>query len=294
MTRFSHMLLLFLAMLYAGSPALADSWPPPSKQLYLSADKTVRLTVEPCKPGRKDSYDCADGDQSHATGILQQKRKSGGWTEIWRKTLANKVAPTSALVTNSGQFIVTFDNWYGTGFGKNVVAIYNAEGLLIRSFALSDIVPQNYIDAMPHSISSINWSGEHKFTSVQDQLILQIVVPVAQPIEDDYRDNDGYVDFHIDLATGQLVPPSGREWERAKAAVATVNAAQLEWAQQRRRFLTEPLLGPAVNSVQNLRAYVIEGFERLNVDDPDAFAFEVVLPVPGHKGYDFGRSWIGG
>ena len=303
MVSLRHLIVLLLTIFCVESIARADSWAPAKIETYLSADKQSRLTVTPRELTSNLAYfqDKVDGKEhsgqresgnAKARGLLERKDPSGKWTKVWEKPLINDVSPVSALVANGGKYVVTFDNWHSTGYGNDAVVIYDEKGSLIRSFALTDIVSESYFNAMPRSASSIQWSGDHKLTSREDQLALQIVVPVAQPKENDYSRNDGYLDLYIYLETGKLIPPSGADWERANQAVKTVNAFQLASEQERRRYLTDPLLGPASYEEGELHSYLREAFSRLTSNWQEDSASTTVLRLPAAKDYAPSEKWV--
>ena len=70
--------------------------------------------------------------------------------------LTNVAAPILTRITDDG-VLITVDNWYSTGAGE-VVAIYNADGTLLKSYQLTDLFPnRKQFEELPRSVSSINW-----------------------------------------------------------------------------------------------------------------------------------------
>ncbi len=59
------------------------------------------------------------------------------------------------FVANDGG-LVTLDNWHNTGYGT-AVAIYAADGKLVKAYALADIFDKQEIEAFAQSVSSIHW-----------------------------------------------------------------------------------------------------------------------------------------
>lgn len=212
---------LLLAGLLLPSSASADSWSDPETRTYLSENRQLRLTVIPSLgkrgPAAGQTVD-PRAQRDRAVGVLE--RKTGrDWQGVWTRPLSNIVAPTKALVTNNGQRIVTFDNWYNTGIGKDVVAIYGPDGRPIRAYGLADLMPQSYVDALPHSVSSIQWYGEHILSPDERKVIVRIV-----DVTTDYP-NIRYHDLPIDLATGKAEPFQGPE--RGLASPVTIGIAVL-------------------------------------------------------------------
>jgi hypothetical protein len=203
--------LIGAVALAAASPAIADSWIPATRTSYLSPDKAMRLTVVPRDLENQLAYftDKVDGKEPagqrrggepRALGILE-RRSGQTWTKVWEVPLVNEVAPVRALVANGGGHIVTFDNWHSVGFGDNVVVIYRGDGSLVRAMKLTDILPEDYVRALPTSVSSMWWGGEHELSRDGRKVVLKVVVPSGRGSIGSPR---GYVDVRIDLATGAV------------------------------------------------------------------------------------------
>jgi hypothetical protein len=178
-----------LAVLLAPVAAFADEWLPPTTETYYSSDRRVRLTVTPrdiANPlayfegkvrDEKQAGQRPGSAQTFALGVLERLGDGGHWMVVWDRRLVNDVAPAKALVSNSGRYVVTFDDWYSVGLGENVVVIYGHDGSLIRHLLLSDLLPDYYIKALPRSVSSLWWGGEHRIAESSDTLILKIAIP---------------------------------------------------------------------------------------------------------------------
>ncbi len=277
--------LISVVALFAASPAFADSWLPAERRSYLSPDKAVRLTVVPRGLKNQLAYftDKVDGQepagQRHdgeprALGILE-RRSGKAWNKIWEAPLVNDVAPVHALVANGGGHIVTFDNWHSAGFGDNVVVIYRGDGSLVRTMKLTDILPEDYVRALPTSVSSMWWGGEHVLSRGGRQVVLKVVVPSGRgsigtpPL--------GYVDVKIDLETGTVAPLEGPAWVRAMAAAAPLTArSKAEEANWRTRLIA-PLARPSGTDEHDWRRYLYQAVQRL-------------APASAHVGFD--TVWI--
>ena len=190
----------------------ADSWMPPEVETYFSADGRARLTVTPRgvddplqyfedkERGREPAGQRPGSAPTRAAGRLELRGEDGSWNMLWERPLLNEVAPVSALVSNDGAYVVTFDNWHSIGVGSNVVVIYGAEGDAVRSFRLDEVVPAYMTDAFATSVSSRYWHGQG--TRIEGgQLRLAIVEPGSDLLT---SARAFYVD--IDLATGSVAP----------------------------------------------------------------------------------------
>lgn len=116
--------------------------------------------------------------------------------------LVHQDLPHKALVSNDGRHVVTFDGWYSTGYGPNVVVIYQEDGTVTRHLALEDFLSQQEIFSLPRA-RSIDWSGDHFIREDDGALVLRVVRPVCVPTEEPR----GFFDVEIDLETGTLLQP---------------------------------------------------------------------------------------
>lgn len=117
--------------------------------------------------------------------------------KLWKVQLDNEVSPVSALVSDDGNYVITFDNWHGVGYGDNVVTIYNGTtGKLVKKLGLSDFLTESDIYNLPASVSSMHWHGTHHIDYEKKQLILKVVKPSKK---------DEFFDVHIDLTVGKVL-----------------------------------------------------------------------------------------
>ncbi|MEG3086067.1 hypothetical protein [Sphingomonas sp. PB4P5] len=276
--------LMVAATLLAASPAFADSWMPAERKSYLSSDKATRLTVVPRdlenqlayfsdKVEGKEPAGQRRGGEPRALGILE-RRSGQAWTKVWEGPLVNEVAPVHALVANGGGHVVTFDNWHSAGFGDNVVVIYRGDGSVVRTMKLADILPEDYVRALPTSVSSMWWGGEHELSRDGRQVVLKVVVPSGRGSIGSPR---GFVDVTIDLATGAVVPLAGPAWDQAMAAAAPLaarsKAAEATW----RAALISPLDPPLSAKEIDWSRYLYQAVKRL-------------APISAQRGFD--PVWI--
>lgn len=219
-------------------------------------------------------------------GGLERRDADGQWSLVWDRPLVNEVGPVSALVSDAGDYVVTFDNWHSVGLGDNVVVLYDARGMVIRSLALTDIVPETYAAALPRSVSSLWWAGDHRIEG--GRLILQLRRPSSEPAEDEPR----YVEASIDLSSGRVLPLDGPDWRAALEEAGRVRAQQAEAeaiAVTRRRA---PLTGPANGDEAAWHAYLREAFYRLDPDGSETHPLVEVLRRPDAGDYDASVAWL--
>ncbi|WP_343626453.1 hypothetical protein [Roseateles puraquae] len=224
--------------------ARADSWLAPCPKAYLAPSGAYRFIVMPRGP--LDTLSCTRAaDQPEfagrltslhrATGTLE--RQTGGrWVPVWAHELSNEVSPVQAAVSDTGR-VATFDNWHGVGWGDDVVVLFDAQGRLVRQMGLADFLPRTYVHALPQSVSSILWGGEHAFTADGQSLQLQVVVPDADPSRPRPGDErPPLVTLLVEADTGRVAPQAPVAWAQALAqarqADVVLCAEEVAWFQR--------------------------------------------------------------
>ncbi|MBI2088738.1 MAG: hypothetical protein HYT78_08325 [Deltaproteobacteria bacterium] len=208
----SLFLVLVVALLLPPAPAYADSWALPVTRDYFSENRDFRFTVIPRelrsqlgyfsdKVTGRDPAGQLPGGALAATGILSRRRADGSYNPVWQKTLSNDVAPVSAIVSPSGEYVVTFDNWHSMGYGRNVVVIYGPDGMVIREFGLNDLLSTDETERLPRTVSSIWWGRGHHFDESGKFLVLRIAANRKMPSDRDAQ----FRLLHIELATGRVL-----------------------------------------------------------------------------------------
>lgn len=165
-------ILIILTFLLADKLS-ADSWAPPKITDYYNSDSTFYVKIYPqhipdkyyewvkALPKKKKKFHPVD------TLVIPCYAKmykviDGEDRLIWEQKLINRVAPVTAIVSNDGKFLVTFDNWHSMGYGVDVMVYYNEKGELIKRHMLEDISPFP-INAYEISISSMWWRCGQEF-----------------------------------------------------------------------------------------------------------------------------------
>lgn len=293
--------IAFASLIVVSLNLRADSWAPPQVETYLSADKRFRFTATPRdlagplryfegKQRGDDKPGQATGSKAIAPrGLLEQSIGNGRWKIVWQRDLVNDVAPVSALVSNSGAYVVTFDNWHFMGFGDDAIVIYGPQGGLIRALGLDDILPDYYVKALPRSVSSLHWSGDHTIDQPTGVVMLKIVVPTDRQ---NPADTETYIDVGIDLATGAVRTPTDGSWERALAEAARTRKAQeAAEAAEDARFRA-PLVAPTTTAEVEWHNYLREAFFRLDPDWNDGYPTVQVLRDPKAADYAPSEIWL--
>lgn len=204
--------LFVLALLvgFAGI-AFADSWAMPKRQRYCSADGQYCLEVEP-KPiesqlryfddhvKNADNPGAGSGKPRTASATLLS-RVGVEYTRVRSFPLLNEVAPVSALVSADGRYFVTFDNWHSMGYGDDVVVLYRGDGTVIRKYSLVQLLSEKRVASLPHTVSSIWWSGTHRLDEKRGELVLQVAAEGSQAFDE----NRKYSELRLSLSSGEIV-----------------------------------------------------------------------------------------
>jgi len=195
--------------------ASADSWRLPKKEKYFSPNKKYYLEVTPKKVESQLKYfeDKVEGGNNtgalkgvkdnRAKGAFYARRADGKYSKKWEYPLVNEVSPVSALVSDGGDYVITFDNWHSVGYGDDVVVIYRSNGTLVKKFGLEDILTEGDIETLPHSVSSIGWGGEHYIDEANGHLVLKVVSNGKSSWDDGAK----FYELTIELATGRPRKP---------------------------------------------------------------------------------------
>jgi hypothetical protein len=178
-----RLIILFILTLFSVK-TYSDTWENPSVKKYLSGNGEFLLIVFPAEipanyfkwkesnPNQKDRFAAKDSTIIMCHATLNQIFNNDT-IEIWNKKFINQVAPVSAIISNDGKTVVTFDNWYSMGYGLDILVIYDQYGGLIKRFQLEDVSPIP-INELPMTISSIRWNCGAKFiTNVSFEICVQ-------------------------------------------------------------------------------------------------------------------------
>lgn len=279
------------------SAASADSWAPATKVVVESPDRQHRFTMTPRELSSNLAYfeDAVDGKpkpgqrpgrDTSARGRLEVRSPGGRWTTVWDKPLVNDVAPVDVLVAPSGRVVATLDNWHFVGRGDNVLVFYGADGRLIRSLKLSDLLPDYYIKALPSSVSSTQWRSDVRFDSDG-----KLMIPILQP-SDDRSDDSRSVEVVVDPMVGGILPLDPAKWSAALDAGRRVAAARDEDERKSRDAFIAPLLGPTTIGEREWHQYLSEAFFRLDPDWKENSPATKILRSPQSADYKPSVEWL--
>lgn len=207
MKRTLALALAAAAALLTGS-AQADSFLPPSVREARSASGEWVVTVIPA------SLSCAldeSGCEPAARAVIEMEvRGYRGRGRVVR--LVNETAPGRAYITDDGARLLTVDDYASYGVGPNVLVVYGEQGEVIARHALGDFLPDDYVNGLPHTVSTLRWlAGEPRIEAGTHRAIIPIVL--VGP-EQGY-DIQGSLDLTLDLDTGEIEHPSGAAFDNA-------------------------------------------------------------------------------
>ncbi len=198
------------AVVTCGLRVFADSWALPQPHKYYSENKRYYVEVIPRvlesdlkyfedKAAKKEPAGSKPGvANNYCRGVFYRQKEGATYEKVWESRLSNDVAPVSALVSDGGEYFVTFDNWHTVGYGDDVVVIYGPGGKLVKKLALSDIVPTT--SNLPRSVSSIFWGGKHYINERSLQLVLKVLSGWSP-----HQEEGEYREVRVDLRTGEFV-----------------------------------------------------------------------------------------
>ncbi|HYH47483.1 MAG TPA: hypothetical protein VEG34_17515, partial [Thermoanaerobaculia bacterium] len=113
----------------------------PGPEVYVSGNGQFAVAIVPKPRERRPGggLQAAPGEPG-TEALVHAVDRSGEPHLAGRFALAHEAEPLDALVSDDGQFLITFGNWSYFGDNKEAVAIYRTDGSLVRSLALGDIL----------------------------------------------------------------------------------------------------------------------------------------------------------
>ncbi|WP_230635857.1 hypothetical protein [Sphingomonas sp. Leaf4] len=276
-------------------PSCADSWELPEVMTYPSANGRARMIVTPRDLDSQLAYfeDMVDGkatpgqreDGSKAARARVETIQGGQWRVVWDRPIPNGVAPVKAIVRDDGRYAATFDDWHGTGYGPNAVVLYGPDGKVVRRLSLGDVLPAFYVDALPHSVSSIDWRGVPRFSDNGSRIMLPIVIP-----EHGYVRDARTVDLTIRVSDGAASFADAWDWGRARTAGCRVYRAKLAAEAEHKAAFLAPLRRPTINDERSWHDYLNEARARRFGDGRSSWT--TVLRKPDAPDYAVSEGWV--
>ncbi|HEX3129621.1 MAG TPA: energy transducer TonB [Thermoanaerobaculia bacterium] len=206
---------ILFAFWSVAATCVADSWSLPKTQTVYSKNRQFAVTIIPRQLAGQLEYfqDKVEGraDAGAAAGVANNWPRALFYSVDPKQQLnlaaefklVNEVAPVTALVSNDGQYLATFDNWHSRGYGNDAIVIYHTDGSLVRSLSLEDVLTAKDIAVLPRSVSSIQWGAQHSIDEDRHLLVLRIARCTGQDL---CLEMPPEVAIH--LADGTLVRPA--------------------------------------------------------------------------------------
>lgn len=209
--------ILFFTVFMNGQ-VRADSWDLPEPRKYYSSNREYCLRIIPRRLTSRYDYfrDGKDGKKNpgspeglkdnYCRAILYKRGSDEKYHQEWSIQLVNDVAPVFALISNNGNYVVTFDNWHFVGEGDDVVVIYDQKGKLIKKLALEEFVPSDRASKILRTATSRWWwGGKHYLDEANNVLVLKISSKGQVRINLQELENEPQaLEVHINLKTGAL------------------------------------------------------------------------------------------
>jgi hypothetical protein len=243
-----------------GTVAKADDVPPPPKiRKFYSSNRQYSVEITAKTRETRLRYPTAEFYVRAADGSYQRTAKFG---------LVNDLVPVSAIVSDDGRHLVTFDEWHYLGRGDRVVVIYRSNGHLVRKFALNDILTERDIETLPATVSSTWWGGTHYIDQTNSLLILKIVANRKYPWDEEVA----FRELGIELATGTAKVPKRNLFPQPRVFVSDATAAVLETS------------GIPTNPVCTSSDKSFDSNDAVRVSTGELFAKAKALPLPAYHG----------
>jgi hypothetical protein len=165
--------LIIVSLLLVSIISRADIWPNEKTTDFYSANRLFMLRVVPrfvpekyykwerSSTKKRDRFNEKDTVIVPCHAFLY-KISNTDTTIVWERNLINMFSPVSALISNDGMSVITFDSWYGLGYGVDVMVVYNEKGDLRKRYSLEEISPFP-INDFRFTISSIIWKEDCKY-----------------------------------------------------------------------------------------------------------------------------------
>ena len=139
---FLNVFIALLLCILPIRPLIADTWQAPTTATYRSENASFEVVVTPARGAPRATLRQKDGQP---------------WITVWDAQLINKLAPVSAMVHDSGRYVVTFDEW--SSVGEKPVVIYGKGGHLVAELKLADLNLERHRN-IEQSVSSYWWNQD--------------------------------------------------------------------------------------------------------------------------------------
>jgi hypothetical protein len=99
----------------------------------------------------------AVGDSAHRIVLYKLDQDKEAFSLQRSITHVGPHAPNHALITNDGEYLVTFDSSFSIGTGKHVVVVYGKSGRSLKTWSLEEILTPQDLNLVVRSVSNRRW-----------------------------------------------------------------------------------------------------------------------------------------
>lgn len=210
--------LLFSIVLFGLASSRADTVTAPPVVAYADTKRNFIFTVIPARyqeiesplPSIEPALKKALAANTTGIGVLLAYNESvNAYSTQWIRPLAGEITPTSALVADDGQTVVTFSSKFTGDESAPMIAIYNAEGLPVRTLSLKDLVGSREAWEFPQTETTIFWGRPNRIDTKRQCLVLDIWES-GDPYPYSRQNSCKYRSLEINLKDGGMMPPATR------------------------------------------------------------------------------------
>lgn len=204
---------LFLAVTFYHAASYCSIISPPEKEVYYSSDKKLAFEVIP-----------RDNDKNIPCQGTLFKHINGIRVVVWHRVLPNPIAPAYAIVSDTGKYVITFNDWDRHGYEHSIV-VFGNDSKLLYQFSLEDILTEEEFSKVKIDyLGQRYWSqGKGIINEAKDILIVDTVASQKQ----------------ICLKEGKLLNDQGVPIKLPKIeAQVEIDLSALDRAEQRRFYFS--------------------------------------------------------
>jgi hypothetical protein len=177
--------LAVFAMALCQDHAFADKWPRPEQSAYQSDNErfvfvavpsNLELRIPDLRLDETGTEAFSRMDNAAPRGLLCELKNGSLCTVRWQVELPHSAVPVHAIVSDTGNWVVMFDQWGNQGY-ENAVVVLDSLGAVANRYELEDFITEEEILRVRTSASSRIWSGYyywHTFSDDETELVLQV------------------------------------------------------------------------------------------------------------------------
>lgn len=170
----------FPVVLQEFSPTVEETLEPSEKNAVNKiAPSSIDPSIESLPESISGNHGSSEDSQGPSSGSLYRIGENGAEEMVWQRQLVNPAMPLRAIISSSGEFVVTFDEYGGADLNGFILAVYGNKGRFLRKFKLSDILSNQEINTLPISTTSIHWFGSARFEQKGDDEVLVLITKAA-------------------------------------------------------------------------------------------------------------------